>query len=503
MALLRSLLIPLCVAAGLVCGIAAKRLASPLPPFIATVSATESDDAPSVHVDADRKIRSHDTAETLLSLPERQLYARLALWLLDADETEIATFLERYRQQGGKDYEIASLLYANWTRLNPHGAIDAATSDEDRFYIWSAWASHDLRAALVADVAAGGNMSHAIGSAIGAYHPTWMLAHFDQIPTRGREAAISAFRFRDPACPVTLRTVRLAEKWQSPELNSTLQSLLADNDPFQGWLLLNEKNPDNQYDHDTLEMFMYHLKPFQYGELERISDTLPPGELKRQLDFKAMQFLTRVDPDAALSKARANEVPRIKAQLMAIAGKAFIHSDPKKALQIADELFAASPGLFALPGIELPDGTSDSLQEDENMPAVHDFLSGVSRQDPQALMETFLARDPDFLATKTLASLSYSWARQTPEPFAQWLNAHTDPRIRETGTRSLVSYLAEQEQYPEALDWAVSLADPTDNPTNRVFQKWRKFDQTAALEWLDAADIPDDRKGKLREGGKR
>ncbi len=493
MAFLRSLLIPICIAAGLVCGIAAKRIVSPPPPRRTADSTPEKTHASSVQAESDREIRSQDTVETLLALPERQLYARLALWLLDADETGISTFLERYRQHGGKDHEILPLLYANWTRLNPHGAIHAAT-EEDRFLVWTAWASHDLQAALVV-----GNMSPAIGYAIGAYHPNWMLAHFDQIPTRGRESAISALRFRDPTYPVTLRTVRLAEKWQSPELNSALRTLLADSDPFQGWFLL---NPDNQYDYSSLEMFMYHLKPSQYGELERISDSLPPGELKRQLDFKAMQLLARVDPDAALSKARANEVPRIKAQLMAIAGKAFIYSDPKKALQIADELFAASPGLFALPKIDLPNGKGDWIQQ-EHLSEVHDFLSGVSHQDPQALMETFLARDPDLLATKTLESLSYTWARQTPEPFAKWLNAQTDPRIREPGTRSLVAHLAEQEQYPEALDWAVSLPGPTDNSTNAVFQKWRKFDQTAALEWLDAANIPDDRKAKLREGGKR
>ena len=122
-------------------------------------------------------------------------------------------------------------------------------------------------------------MSHAVGSAIGEFHPAWMLAHFDQVPARGQEAAISALGYRDPTYPVTVRTVRLAEKWQNRELNSALRSLLADSDPFQGWLLMNESNPDNHYSYDALEMFLYHVKASQYGELERIADTLPPGEL--------------------------------------------------------------------------------------------------------------------------------------------------------------------------------------------------------------------------------
>ena len=63
-----------------------------------------------------------------------------------------------------------------------------------------------------------------------------------------------------------------------------------------------------------------------------------------------------------------------------------------------------------------------------------------------------------------------------------------------------MNHLADQQQYPEALDWAISLGDSPDNPTTRVFGEWRRFDPAAALEWLDAAKIPDDRKARLREG---
>lgn len=126
-------------------------------------------------------------------------------------------------------------------------------------------------------------MSHAIGAASGEFHPAWMLAHFDRIPARGREAAISALGYREPTYPVTVRTLRLAEKWQNAELNSALRSLLADSNPFQSWLLMNESNPDNHYGYHALEMFISQVKASQYGEIERISDTLPPGKLKRQL----------------------------------------------------------------------------------------------------------------------------------------------------------------------------------------------------------------------------
>jgi len=130
--------------------------------------------------------RSEDTEESLLALPARELFGRLALWLLDADEAGIAGFRQRYVQQGGQDGEIIRLIFVNWTRLNPQGAINSAASDEDRYNVWHAWASHDPEAALTADAAAGGGMSGATCSAIGEFHPAWLLAHYNRLRHRCR-----------------------------------------------------------------------------------------------------------------------------------------------------------------------------------------------------------------------------------------------------------------------------------------------------------------------------
>ena len=445
--------------------------------------------------------RSTDTAESLLALPARELYGRLALWLLDADEGGMADFRQRYLQQGRQDFEITRLIFVNWTRLNPQGANHAATSDEDLYHVWDAWASHDPAAALTADAALEGKMTGTICSAIGEFHPSWLLAHFDRIPERSRDAAVSSLRNRIPKYPVTERTLQLAAKWQNPELTYALLSLFTSTDPFQAWLWKQAQNPNsNVYNYDELDSFMRNVNASQTGDLERISATLPPGELKRELDAKTMELLARVDPEGALAKARAAEVPRIKAQLLAIAAKSFIYSDPKKALGIADEIFAACPGLFDPPKIELPGG-SDAPSQGDNLVRVYHILAGVSSRDPVAVMQSFLAHDPNLQAEKTLAALSGAWVHQAPESYANWLNTQTDPRIRVPGARVLVDRLAEQEQYPEALAWAASLGD-ANNPTDSVFRKWRRFDPEAALAWLDAAKLPDDRKTQLRAGGK-
>jgi hypothetical protein len=488
----------LLVTAGLACGTMAKKIAGLQAHPASAPAAAEDDRAQTTptYAESPAEISSKDTAESLLTLPAPELYGRLALWLLDADEAEIAAFLQSYRQQGGNDYETTRLLFVNWTRLNPHGAVDAAADDGDRYHIWSAWACHDPAAALDANAAAGGKMSGAVCSAIGHFQLSWMIAHFDRLPADGQQIAIETLRQRIHPYPVTARTLRLAEQWQNAELTAALLALLAAQDPFQAWILMGGSDPD--------WFARTYLKPYQYGELERISETLPPGKLKDQLDLKALELQARVDPEAALAKARANEEPQMKAQLMAIAGKAFIYSDPEKALQIADELFAACPAIFDIPNVKQPDGTYESDGErHDKMVQVHHFMASISRLDPEELIDAFLSRNPDELPKKTSRHLLGIWSGQAPGSYAQWLNKQTDPRVREPGTRVLVDRLVGQQQYPDALDWAVSLTDPTGNPTEQIFRQWREKDPDAALEWLDSAALPQDRKARLREGGTR
>ena len=64
------------------------------------------------------------------------------------------------------------------------------------------------------------------------------------------------------------------------------------------------------------------------------------------------------------------------------------------------------------------------------MVQTYHFFGGVCLQQPEALMESFLARDPDLLDPKTCAILSNVWAGQAPATYAKWLNSQTEPHIR-------------------------------------------------------------------------
>lgn len=97
--------------------------------------------------------KSEDTVETLLAADPQSLYARLAAWIIDATEEEIAAYWNGYKD-GKRTSDITELVFIHWTRLNPRGAIAAVAGSEDEDHAWWAWAAHDPKGALAAVLAA-------------------------------------------------------------------------------------------------------------------------------------------------------------------------------------------------------------------------------------------------------------------------------------------------------------------------------------------------------------
>jgi len=494
----RWLLIPMVLVAGVAGGIMAKRISSSTPRQVSSITPTSKVD---VRVPLP-SVQAH-TPDALLALPARELYRHLARWLLDANETEIATLLDRYRTQGGNDFEITRLLYVHWTRLNPEGAISSATNDEELYQVWTSWACHIPEAALAADAATSGKMARTIGHTIGRFHPNWLFANFDRIPPDGQESAIQGIQIESFILANPFKTLKQTERWNNKELLYAAYAAAIRKSPFDAWQWLQQhriSNPDFAGEgHGSLESILRCMKPSDARDLMRIAETMPPGGAQRDFFSNSMEFLAKADPEAALAEARTSQSSRIKAEHLALAGKAFVYHDPERAFQIADELFAACPEVFHYPEIQMPDGTTVQPRG-ERLYKIHPYFKALGVRDPERLMNSFLSHDPDGEAVGTFTTLSGIWAAHAPESYANWLNSQTDPRIREPAARKLVDQLASQEQYAEALDWSLSLGTPDKSPTDSVFNQWRRLDPDSALEWLETANLPDSRKTQLREG---
>ncbi|MGJ8635023.1 MAG: hypothetical protein ACSHX7_13985 [Luteolibacter sp.] len=446
-------------------------------------------------------IRSRDTVGSLLSLPPRELYGRLALWLLDADEAGISSFWQEYRDGGGSDYEIQRLVLVNWTRVNPwEVSVDAS---DDIYLWWESWACHEPHSALAADDDSGGRYAGAIWFTIGQFHSNWLLEHFDEVPEARRENALQGFYQSgslDLMNPV--KVLKMAARWDNRDLiGFTLVSAIRES-PLDAWLWLEEYSQEHNKYYGSVEFFFMDADPLKVAEYEQIAGTLPPGEMKRDFESATLELLVKTDPEAALEKARGVENPRFRAEHLAIAGKGFLYSDSERAFQIADELLSACPEVMHKQEISQPDGTV-SEQSGERLYKIYGFLEALSNADGERLILSYLASDPAIKYTETLSAISNTWADYQPDLCAAWINQQSDPAIREPVARALVKSHMGQGRFEDALNWAVSLSDEKKNSSSRIFRRWKKLDDRSASEWLDSANLSSDRKEELRRAANR
>jgi ferric-dicitrate binding protein FerR (iron transport regulator) len=83
------------------------------------------------------------------------------------------------------------------------------------------------------------------------------------------------------------------------------------------------------------------------------------------------------------------------------------------------------------------------------------------------------------------------------------VNQQTDPRVREPAAWLIVSRLSTQQQYGEALDWAMTLSAPKNNRPGQIYQEWKESNPQEAQAWLKSANLPADRKALIEKGGSK
>jgi len=168
------------------------------------------------------KIHSVESLETMTAQGENATYAGLALWLVDASEQDIAAYWEG-RKNGKLNGAMKSLIFYNWTRLDPQSAIAAVAGTDNATTPWAAWASQDPQAALSAATAAGmgAKQISAIANNIGQFQPEWLREHFDRIPRylETKEPLVEAWKqmliYHDGAFPPSMAAAFLLVTVQS------------------------------------------------------------------------------------------------------------------------------------------------------------------------------------------------------------------------------------------------------------------------------------------------
>lgn len=506
------LLLGLC-AAGLLAGYAARRVAAAPPSSITVPDAARRNagdpaggfPAPASASGTRLEIphpRSTDTLETLLALDDGTLYGRPAAWLMDADERDIAAYWDGYRGKK-RNNDIARLVFIQWTRLSPRNAIAAVAGSKDEHFAWRAWASHDPQGSLAAAIAAGPERVKNVASGIGESHPEWLRAHLDQIPEAARRDALSGLsKWSDDENP--LKTLRFLKANGIGFDQGALKALVR-KDPWAAFDWIKE-NPGLQSrygsDNGPMGILLATMSTEQPDDLMRLAAQTPPGELKRKMEAALFDNLLATDPAAALAQAKATDAPLIAAERLAQIGLGLVKSDPEQAFEIANSIFAASPGkLRFMTEIEYPNGGSSS---GGSYSGADELMSALLTKDPARIVEMAVSQGTGTPATsQTFNTLTNQWATQDLAGYTNWVNGQIDPVIRDPAAGIVVNQLTRLGQFSEAAEWAMSRENPGNGPLYGLLRQWKQSNPKEASDWLEAANLPAMNKAELRDHIKR
>lgn len=501
--------------AGLLCGYAGKRLLGGR--MEGEVQATATAERP-VRADAARipnhpgaglprpaKILSTDTLESLATADAESLYGRLAAWLMEANEPDIAAYWASVKDKP-RTNDITDLVFIHWTRLDPQAAIAAVAGTGSEHYAWWAWSCHDPADALKAAIAANPDRVNNVAWGIGEFHPAWLLAHFDEIPESGRGNAISGLtKWDDTDQPLEILNFL---KQHGNQFKPRIFEALVRKDPWAAYDWMNANPPArNGFDADPfapdagdmMNLFIKTTAESQPDALERLAAQTPSGDLKRRMEAALFGKLLETDPAAALEQANATKAPVIAAQRLAAVGLKQLESDPDQAFEIAGKMFAANPECLRMRTlIQAPNG---------------DYSLTLSRNgDVSGLVDALIARDPaQVMAMQSppkagadasdtdYVTIAAKWAQQDLAGYTDWVKQQTDPAIRDAAALPVVTGLTEAGQFAEAAEWVMNSTLEKDHQLFNLLHRWRRSAPDEASQWLEAADLPAAEKSRLNE----
>lgn len=496
-------LLPAAAALGFLAGFAAHRQQE-TPPVVATPdpstppSSKRPDSASPALNSAPTQpppgMRSADTLDDLLAIDDAEdLYARLALWLLDAPEDEVAAFWDVYGKRRNRDTFTIDLIFSQWTRTNPLGAIEAAKGSGHEGIPWWAWAVHDPDAAIAAVRGASKDMSGFVMRAIGQFHPERAMQVLEENPGfaqwNGIEGIVNGLARTDPEAALAFQR----KHGRTHDTNAIEKLTREDPHAALEWLRAQPRGEDATSE----TAFLRTLERETPEMLAELAATTPSGELKRKLESAAFRHLAETNPAEALAQARAAGSPRLAAERLAVIGKGMAESDPGKALEIFQELIKACPDATNRTiWTRYPNGSSGGGGAIEG---VQPFIDGLVAADPRAAMDAASrgseATTPSLgMESHALTSVARTWVRQDLEGFAGWLEGQPAGPLQDHGAVILTNDLGSRGEYTRALDWSTRMADENSRRSSaqNTFGLWLGNDPGAANEWLRQTELPED-----------
>lgn len=216
-------------------------------------------------------LRSSDSADELLQLSSNELYARLALFLLDIDGADFPRFYQDYLAREDRTDDLTALILAAWCRVDSTTAIQTTQGTQSGNLAYWALSGHDPEAAFQLGLE-NKRALKTIAAAIGEFHPKWLTENWDRIPEDVRRDALIGLASRpntdDPELSLTLLLRESNEAHPNPE---TLLALVREDLPKTLALLQElEDGVPNYYAGSNLNFLVDTLSQYEPRLLSRV-----------------------------------------------------------------------------------------------------------------------------------------------------------------------------------------------------------------------------------------
>lgn len=491
--------ITLCVLA-LSAGYAARKLTSPPDPREEQllVQAGESqrenhsptESAPANYIPPE--IKSTDTVETLIEKGENATFNELAIWFQTASPEDMTTYWAACSEIKPHQF-YTSLVFMNWGRIDPMGAVNATAGTKHEGMSWWGWAVNDPEAALAAVPPK--FLKRAYNS-IGQFQTQWVRDHFDEIPEDMQKMVLDTQTTWKEDSDLAARLDFLKEHGRG--VHGTTLKTLARKDPWAAydWLQKENELKIDQWRDGPAEILINTMGEEHPEDLERLAEMTPSGQLKWKMEDVIFQKLLASDQDAAFDYARKIESPLIASKRLAKIGSELLQSDPQKAFDLASEILSRTPNNLSPDTVIEVDG--HSVGSGSRDTGTREFIHTLAAKDPERIMEMVaIASEPN---SDTFQGIARDWVGRDLDSFSSWVTQQKDPQIYNAGANNVVTHLSQSGRFEEASEWALSSYDRNSPGSlyNLLFN-WGKVEPQKAAQWLENSEIDETTRTRLKQ----
>ena len=487
---------------GFLCGFVAHRVASsgdgPEDPATAQNNKTPAPGTASKHLSTPTATRPApppgppESLEAILAPGAAISYRHLALWLFQATPEDIAAYWQAHTADPKRRRDITDLVMLAWTRVDPQGATAAVAGTKFEEFAWWAWAAHDPKTALDTAMATRPERVGNVAWGIGEFHPAWLRKHFDEIPESARQMALQGlFKWGETGDP--LATLEFLKQHGTSPPRRILRHFVA-RDPLGAYDWFKENKPESPFSDflpwNSMGLLQNILAETHPEVLEQLAGQLPSGTEKLHLEEVVYKRLLAEDPEAAAEQALATEAQETATDRIATVACQIARTDPRRAFELARELFARNPDAFW--ERRKIYGPGEILKETaSSRDGVQRLLYRLCEIDPTEAVRvaTPTPGDSRWPENSALSYVFRTWARNNCDQLEAWTR-EAPLETRKQAATALAGGFLSNGRFEDAARWVPESNNPKGYAASLV-HSWKTANPQQAREWIEQADLPE------------